>query len=350
VSVLIPGLIARGHDVRLVTFDRPGASSFYPLPDGVVWRQLGTARVAQRQTPGSFLRSVQGLRRAVRAERPEVVVGFMHSMFVPLALALLATRIPLVASEHIVPEYYKTRRLEYLLLVGASLRVRKVTALSQAIASRYPYPVRRRMVAIPNPVQPATTDPRGPGDAGQPPYLLTIGRLDPQKDHETLLRAFARLRARFPDLRLRIVGEGQLRGTLQELARELDIEGAVEMPGRVQDTDAEYARARLFILPSRFESFGMVAAEALARKLPVVAFADCPGVNEIVQHDVNGLLAASNPREAALAETIAALLSDQERTGRLAAAGPSSVAQFYPETVVSQWEDVLAGAVAPNRP
>jgi glycosyltransferase involved in cell wall biosynthesis len=349
VSVLLSGLLARGHEVRLVTLDRPGAPSFYPLPDAVVWRQLGTTGVTRKQTLSSFIRSMLALRRTVRAERPDVVVGFMHSMFVPLAFALMATRIPFVASEHIVPEFYENRRLEYLLLILASLRAQKVTALSEAIAARYPRPVRRRMVAIPNPVEPACTEPGRPDDTTQTPYLLTIGRMDPQKDQQTLLRAFARVRQRFPDLRLRIVGDGELRYDLQTLAQWLAIDHAVEMPGRVRETDAEYARALLFVLPSRFESFGMVAAEALARKLPVVAFADCPGVTEIVADDVNGVLVAGTPRANALAEAIDDLLCDRQRLTRLAMAGPASVERFYPEAVITRWESLLAGLTVANR-
>jgi glycosyltransferase involved in cell wall biosynthesis len=341
VSFLIQGLMARGHEIRLLTFDRPGAASFYSLPSEITWRQLGTAPVNRKTTTTSVLRNIRALRAAIRQEDPDIVIGFMHSMYVPLSLALIGTRIPFIASEHSTPEYYKNRRVEYVLLTLACLRARSVTALSEAIIARYPRLLRRRMVAVPNPVllPSHVNDANAKRSADR--YVLTVGRMDEAKDHATLIRAFALIRPRCPDVRLRIVGDGPLASDLEQLVCDLSLDGYVEMPGRFADLGPEYAHAHLFVLPSRYESFGMVVAEALSYGLPVVAFADCSGVNEIIRHDVNGVLVQGTSRVSALADAMIDLLSDPGRAGRLGAEGQRSVRRFDLPQVIGFWEDLL---------
>ena len=341
VSVLAPRLRSRGHDVRLVTLDRVEATSFYELPADLPWTKLATADIGEKLTLCASLRTIRRLRRLVRAERPDIAVGFMHSMYVPLAAALVGNGVPMIASEHIVPDYYRRRRLEYALLTLACCRARKVTALSQAIADRYPAPVRRRMIAIPNPVSP--TAPVKPVTRGQHETrtILTIGRMDGQKDHQTLIRAFARIAPEFPDWQVRIVGDGELRGDLEALVQDLGLGEQVSMPGTVKDTTREYLQADLFALPSRFESFGMVVAEALGHGLPVVAFADCPGVNEILSDETTGLLVDGTDRPTALARALHRLVSDPALRTRLGSMGPSSVAHFQPDRIAERWETIL---------
>ena len=99
--------------------------------------------------------------------------------------------------------------------------------------------------------------------AGQPGVLLAVGRLTPQKDFATLIRAFAVVR-RQQDLRLLILGEGEMRGELENLVQELGVTDCVAMPGRVQNVAAYMARCALFVLSSIFEAMPMVIVEALA--------------------------------------------------------------------------------------
>ena len=135
----------------------------------------------------------------------------------------------------------------------------------------------------------------------QPPVVLGVGRLMPQKDFPTLLRAFAELRQRL-DARLVILGEGHDRPELEALAKELGIGDAVDLPGFAHNPYAYMARASLFTLSSAWEGLPLVLIEAMALGTPVVA-TDCPsGPGEVLTGkladrlvavgDVSGLAAA----------------------------------------------------------
>ena len=108
----------------------------------------------------------------------------------------------------------------------------------------------------------------------QPPVILGVGRLHPQKDYPTLLRAFAKLRAQ-RQARLVIIGEGGERPALESLAAELGVDGDVDLPGFTRNPYRFMGRAAIVALSSRWEGSPNILVEAMACGTPVVA-TDCP--------------------------------------------------------------------------
>lgn len=335
-------LASRGHDVIIVSFDRAGGEPFYPLSAAVRRIELGVGDAVRSARLGETLRRMRALRRCVTDETPEVAIGFMHSMFVPLAFALAGTGIPVVGSEHIVPEHYRTRPFQFALLLMAAPLLARITVLSEAIRGSYPGVVRRRMVEMPNPVAPATGESRLP-DSKSRRVLLNVGRFDPQKDQVTLVRAFARIATDHPDWDLRIVGDGPLRPELQRLSAELGIADRIAMPGIARDIGAEYRAADAFVISSAYEAFGLVTAEAMSHGLPAVGFADCPGTNELIQDGVTGLLApGALDRAGSLAAALAQLLPNDALRRRFGAAGKASIdLKYSAQRTGGRWEALL---------
>lgn len=115
-----------------------------------------------------------------------------------------------------------------------------------------------------------------------------VGRLHPDKDQATLLRAFARALPRLPQGSLLVIaGDGPLRASLQKLAAELGVAASVAMLGNVPQMWRMFAAFDLFALTSDHEPFGMVLLEAMAAGVPVVA-TDCGGAPEVLG-DAGGL-------------------------------------------------------------
>ena len=153
---------------------------------------------------------------------------------------------------------------------------------------------------------------------GAAPVVLGLGRLHPQKDFPTLLRAFARVRTQ-RDVRLVIFGDGKTtenRHGLLELAARLGVTDDFDLPGFVDNPFAYMARASVFVLSSTCEGFGNVLVEAMACGCPVVS-TDCPsGPSEILDGGKYGyLVPVADP--IALSEAITATLNTSPKRDKL---------------------------------
>ncbi|MGP1372624.1 MAG: glycosyltransferase, partial [Almyronema sp.] len=133
--------------------------------------------------------------------------------------------------------------------------------------------------------------------AGEPPVILGVGKLEPQKDFATLIRAFAQVRSQLP-CRLAILGWGPEQESLEALAAELGVAESVALLGYMDNPYAYMSRASLFTLSSAWEGLPTVLIEAMALGVPVVS-TDCKsGPQEILAQGQYGALAPVGDFEA----------------------------------------------------
>ncbi|GAB6125208.1 glycosyltransferase [Humidesulfovibrio idahonensis] len=135
----------------------------------------------------------------------------------------------------------------------------------------------------------------------------TAGRLTRQKGQSLLLDAAALLKTQPAPFRVLIAGAGELEGELKAQASRLGLDGTVEFLGFVADMKAFHQSIDIFALPSLWEGFGFVLAEAMCMGLPVAAF-DVSSIPEVVEHGRTGLLC--RPDAAALAANLLRLMRD----------------------------------------
>lgn len=148
-------------------------------------------------------------------------------------------------------------------------------------------------------------------------FVLYVGRLEERKGVDVLLRALAGVRESRPDVRLKILGRGELTDQLQQTARALDIADAVDFVGWVDhaEIDDYYRRCAVFVLPSKFtpgggyEPFSNVVLEAMACGAPVIATTANGAAYDVVEDGVNGRVVPSGD-PAAMAAALGALLDD----------------------------------------
>ena len=174
--------------------------------------------------------------------------------------------------------------------------------------------------------------------------LISIGRLAPEKNWDTLVRAFATVAADQRDLRLVLIGDGPAKEDLQDLASELGIAGRVTFTGAVPfDEIPSYLKAAdAFCFASVTETQGLVTIEAMAAGLPVVAV-DGPGTRDIVKNGRQGFLVDNDPE--ALAKGIKKLLNDPQRLKRFSESALKKAKMYDIEQLGERMVDVYKQAI-----
>jgi teichuronic acid biosynthesis glycosyltransferase TuaC len=158
-----------------------------------------------------------------------------------------------------------------------------------------------------------------------PAMILVVGNLLAGKGHELVLRALARIKDSYPEVRCQIIGEGADRDRFARLANDLGINQQVQFIGR--QSRAEVAEAMrnctVFALPSRYEGLGCVYLEAMACGKPAIA---CwgQGIDEIIQHKNNGWLIPVDGLDE-LVEGLRTLLGNVELRSRIGRAARQSI-------------------------
>jgi len=298
------------------------------------------------------LKSIPKLVRYLSAEKPDCLLSALnHANLSAIVASLVAGRsCKVIVAEHNSVSGSKiasVRGWVVMNLIGRAYRFADaVIAVSHGVAEdliRAGVP-RSLVHTIYNPVvsEQLLEDSKKPCDhpwlnGDSRPTILAVGRLEPQKDYATLIRAFGLLEPKH-DARLLILGEGSLRCELQALIDNLGLAERVQLAGFVNNPYAYMGRASVFAMSSRWEGLPTVLIEALACGAAVVS-TDCPsGPSEILQGGKWGsLVPCGDPK--ALASTLEQKLSRKELEGANAL---ERVAEFSVVASVENYLDLLS--------
>jgi glycosyltransferase involved in cell wall biosynthesis len=169
----------------------------------------------------------------------------------------------------------------------------------------------------------------------------TIGRLVPQKDYPTLLSAFSSVLKSVPNIDLYVVGEGYLQKDLIELSKSLGIKDQVHWIGKTEYIKEFLSKIDLFILPSKYEGFGLVLLEAMVAKKPVIA-ANNSAIPEVLGKSYEGLFSTGDVN--ALAQKIKTVINDDNFSEKLVQSYVSQLNLFDPSEMNRNIKNVYSNA------
>jgi len=174
--------------------------------------------------------------------------------------------------------------------------------------------------------------------------IINIGRLEKQKNQTLLLRAFKQVNDRHPESRLLILGEGSERKHLSKLIRDLGIDSKVQIPGQQNNPFTYLSKADLFVLSSDFEGFPNVLVEAMVCGCPVIS-TDCPsGPNEIITHNINGILVPIGDIDA-MSSAIVLLIKNNQLRNTLIKNAKKRVSDFSLDKIINQYYQLLLNKI-----
>lgn len=367
-------LVARGYDVTCIHDEKRTGKPFYRLDPRIELINLHRQAHPRAHRRLTRLGSVRMLPETVRNRiawttehgptveqlntyftfaRPDVAISFLPPANTPALLASVGTDVKVIPTNHNVPaeDYQNPARWS----ANPVDRQRRLEALRHAAAIHVIFPVfgewfpadlQAKITAIPNyvskdilRVEPAATREK---------IILGVGRLAGVKNYATLIKAWALIADKHPDWKVMIYGIGPDKNALKAEIETLKLKDSFILAGHKSNLGEEYSRMSIFCHPAHFEGFGLSPAEALALGMPVVAFSDCPGVNQFVRDGYNGLLADRQGGPESLAAALDRLIVDDSLRQELAGNAPQSVSGFTEESFANAWVEVIERVTHPD--
>ena len=326
----LDGAGERGHELELLFLE----DGSWPAELRAAGLRVDVIEAGRMRQAGRMVACIVSVARLMRRRNPDLIVNWMGKTQLYCAPAAVLARMPgrVVWWQHEIAGRHWLDRC-------ATLLPARAVGCSSAAAARAQERLRPRretfVVAPGTKVPPAGGRPR---EHGGPPVVGLVGRLQPWKGQDRLLRAQRLLRERGTEIHTLIVG-GDAHGlspdyaaSLPGLVAELGLGGAVTLTGQVPDAGSEIERMDILVNASDPEPFGIVLLEGMARGVPVVAVGS-GGPAEIVQDGRTGILARSG-EPVALADAIEPLIDSPDLRRELGEAGRQRFAEQFTDTAM----------------
>ena len=296
---------------------------------------------------GKIPARIKGLTKIWQEETPDLIVAFIGKMNLYAMLSTRKMQIPVILSVRSDPAREYPSGFQKKLAEKLFRRAAGVVFQTEDAMKFFSEKVQEHSTVLPNALDESFMKARYEGVRDN--EIVMVGRLDANKNHQMLFRAFANIHREYPDMRIKLYGGGlpgsDTKPMLEALTKELGIEEKVFFMGRQSNVREKIEHARIFVLASGYEGMPNALLEAMATGLAVIS-TDCPcgGPKTVIRDGQNGLLIPVGD-EKALEEALRRILENpalEEALGREAA---KLSEELTPARVCAQWQEQIESMV-----
>lgn len=335
---LTESLLAKGHQVTIVT--TAIVENEYELPlgaDRIISDIQGDEITSNRIT--NLKNRFMKLRNIWKSEQPDVIVSFIGKNNFMAILTAWGLKVPVVTSVRGDPnEEYYSKMTKFLAktLMGKSAGIVLQTPDAKEYFPRW---MHKRAVILENPLNPEFIEEYYTGDREQ--EIVTVGRIDSNKNQKLLIDAFFQIAEEFSDVKLVLYGDGEDRTKLIDYVKSSPYKERIIFPGAVSNVKERIRKSKLFVLPSNTEGMPNALMEALALGIPCVS-TDCPcgGPKMLMEGKENGILVPVGDSEK-MAEAMRNLLTCDKLWKKYSENAYKITKELDPKVVNGKWEEYL---------
>lgn len=328
-------LVQKGHQAEILTMSETKES--YELDERVSTKSLLPLANRKNKAWNTMVRFPRLWKYMRHADNDVYIVMLPKTTIMFLAFRWL-TKAKVVAAERVDPAAYNHR-------IGNALkrlakRADGFVFQTEDAKAWYGESVKDiKTAVIPNAINPAFIRPPYTGEKRK--IIAGAGRLNDQKNFSLLIRAFERIATDFPDYNLVIYGEGDKRGELEKLVKDLGLKDRVSLPGNIQNIADEMEKNSLFVLSSDFEGMPNALMEAMALGLPCIS-TDCPcgGPRFLIQNGDNGVLVPVGDAEK-MAEAMRRISGNSKLRESIAMKAITIQKKLAPDRIYGEWEEFI---------
>ena len=341
---LIDYLIESGDRVTLITRERYSQDREFELNPAVSREILS---LTEEEETGSRIGNIRARNRKLRGfwskYQPDVILSFIGKCNFMAIESSKGLGIPVIVAVRALPEleydsFIMKKRAAFLFPKAAAC-IFQTRDQSRFFGKK----VQKKAVILKNPINPVFFE--APFEGEREKTIVTVGRVDRNKNHKLLIDAFGAIAKDNPEWKVIIYGDGELRQSLIEYVKSCGLEGRVELPGAVSDIADRIKIASVFVLTSDTEGSPNSLIEAMLLGLPVIS-TDCPcgGPRELISNGINGLLIPVGD-VAKMQEHLQNLINNLQLQKQIGSEALKLREIFDREKVLKEWRDTL-GSVA----
>lgn len=338
-SILASQCAEIGTDVSLVLLD--DAERCYLVSDMVKIYQVCHRR-------NKIVDCVKQLRRFIKEVDPDIIVPFLPIVTLCTMIANIGAGKRIIMSERADPNINIREIQAGIKYKATHILMRKIGMFYLAdymvfqtpdAQSYYGKKALKKGTVIPNPLDTSALPERFEGEREK--KIIAAGRFSEEKNFPMLIRSFARFRKEFPEYTLELYGEGGLRGQLEALCKELNVEDSVLMPGFVSDLADRMVNAAMYVSTSNHEGISNSMLEALGMGVPTIV-TDCPvgGAKMFVKTDKNGVLIDMEDEDA-LFNAMVKIASNKEYAEKISKNAVKIREELSAEKITEKWIEVF---------
>lgn len=283
----------------------------------------------------NFCMRFRSLRDIWKNYKPDIILSFLGknnlmaiatAAFLPAKVAVSVRGEPTMEYEGRLMRFLAKRMFRFA--DGVILQTERAKAF-------FPKTVQRKSVILKNPLNPMFLTQKQALQRDN--VIVAAGRLDENKNHAMLIHAFAKIAGEYPEMKLVIYGEGELRESLMQLVAEKELTERIMLPGSIDNVAEKIGSAKIFALTSNTEGMPNSIIEAMVLGTPVIS-TDCPcgGPATLIEDGKNGLLVPVGDAYA-LADALRKLLSDEELARKISENALKIADELDPQKVDREW-------------
>ncbi len=335
VSILSNSLVASNDVTITVTKSEP---SYYKLDDRIKYYSLDKD-TNQENIFVRTIRRTKNLRKILKEEKIDIAISFLPEPTYRLMMAKQFLKIKTIVSVRNDPNIEYNNILKKLLVKILYSKADGFVFQTEDAKKWFSNKIQSKSIVIPNPINDIYLVDRYTGKREN--EIVTVGRLTKQKNQYLLIDSFKEIHNEYPSLKLKIVGDGNLKKDLIDYSEKSGLKNSVIFRGNIENVKDEIYKSKVFVLSSDYEGMPNALMEAMALGIPCVS-TNCPigGPKFLIKNNINGILVNVNDKDD-MVKAIRKILNDDNFQNIISKNSNESMKQYGSRTITKKWEDFI---------
>ena len=332
--------LVRNNNVSIITSIK--GNSYYKLNENIKLYNLDQGKPAR----SFFKKNISRLKKMkylIKKIKPDIIISFLpEPSYRILFLKIFNRKLKIIVSVRNDPKVEYKSKINRLVMKMLYPLANGFVFQTEEAKEYFSKKIQDKSIIIPNPINEEFIC--EPYTGKREKKIVTVGRLEEQKNHKMLIEAFSKLPEEFKEYKLIIYGEGSLRNKLEEQINELKLKDRVLLPGQVDNIKEKIYKASLFVLSSNYEGMPNALMEAMALGIPCIS-TDCPcgGPRFLIKNKKSGFLVKEEDIKT-MTKLIRQVLNCNEiDINNIISEAQKKISEIKPSKINKKWLEYIRG-------